>query len=579
MRLGAVAAALLAGAASASCSSVPGFFAADNWSANGPMPSGPPPSLTEAQREFPAFRSAPLTPASLMAHTATLSSDQFEGRAPGTPGETLTISYISRAFASVGLQPGVAGSDGLASSYLQDVPMVTAALINRPMLSIGNDIYQYETDFVAWTKSQQDIVELRNAELVFVGYGVVSPELGWNDYAGVDMRGKIAVILVNDADFETGDNRGFGGRAMSYYGRWTYKFEEAARQGAAGALLIHEDAAAGYGWPVIVSSWTRPQQDLARADASASRMTVEGWIQNQVARRLFSQAGLDLDAEKRRAQRPDFAPVSLRQNAAIDLVTSFRTTLSHNVIGVLPGRERAQEAVLYSAHWDHLGHCAPVNGDDICNGAIDNSTGIAGLIELARRYAGGGALQRSVAFIAFTGEESGLLGSEYYAQHPIFAPADTAALINMDGLAVNGIAREINVIGYGQTDLQDVLTIEAANQGRTVAREPFPERGSFYRSDQFSLARIGVPVLYTSPGLTLFDGEAERGRALAASYAAERYHKPDDEFSPDWDMSGAMRDLQLLYAVGHQTADSASWPQWSANSEFRSIREASRRER
>jgi Zn-dependent M28 family amino/carboxypeptidase len=570
MKLGAVAAALLAGSASAGCTS---FFAADDWSAHGVMPSGPPPSLTAAQREFPAFRTAPLTPAALMSHVSTLASDQFEGRAPGTPGEALTIGYISRAFASVGLQPGLAGHDGAAPSYLQDVPIITSSLVNRPVLSIGADAYQYERDFVAWTRRQQDVVTLRNAELVFVGYGVVSPELGWNDYGDADMRGKIAVILINDADFETGDNRGFGGRAMSYYGRWTYKFEEAARQGAAGALIIHEEAAAGYGWPVILSSWMRPQYDLVRANAGASRLGVEGWMQSQVARRLFSQAGLDLDTERRRAQRPDFAPVSLRQTATIDLVTSFRTTSSHNVIGVLPGGERPREAVLYSAHWDHLGHCAPVNGDDICNGAVDNATGVAGLIELARRYAGAGPLERSVAFIAFTGEESGLLGSEYYAHNPVFAPTETAALINMDGLSVAGMSREINVIGYGQTDLQDLLSTAAIAQGRSIVREPFPERGSFYRSDQFNLARIGVPVLYTSPGLNLFDGGTEHGRALSIAYLSERYHKPDDEFSRDWDMSGAMRDLQLLYTVGRQVADSETWPQWSANSEFRHIRE------
>lgn len=580
MRLGRVAAALLAGTASAGCSSLGGFFAADDWSAHGPMPSGPPPSLTAAQREFPAFRNAPLTPPALLAHVSTLASDQFEGRAPATAGEDLTISYISRAFASLGLQPGVPGQGGAAASYLQEVPIVTATLINRPTLQIGTDAYQYETDFVAWTKRQQDIIELHDAELVFVGYGIVSPELGWNDYAGLDLAGKIAVILVNDPDFETGDNRGFGGRAMTYYGRWTYKFEEAARHGAAGALIIHEDAAAAYGWPVVVSSWTGPQHALVSAEPGADHVEVEGWIQNSVARRLFSQAGLDFDAEKARAQRPDFTPVSLGQTASIDLVTQFNVSMSHNVIGVLPGQDRPQEAVVYGAHWDHLGHCAPVDGDDICNGALDNASGVAGLIELARRFTGSSArVQRSVVFAAFTGEESGLLGSEYYAEHPTFTPADIAAMINMDGLSIGGISREINVIGYGQDGLQDMLATAAAAQGRAIARDPFPERGSFYRSDQLNFARIGVPVLYTSAGLDLFDGGVERGRSLANAYLTQRYHKPDDEVTSDWDMTGAMRDLQLLYNVGRGVADSDNWPQWSPSSEFRTVREASRRDR
>ncbi|MDX2274784.1 MAG: M28 family metallopeptidase [Hyphomonadaceae bacterium] len=580
MRLTAVAAALLAGTASAGCSSVGGFFAPDDWSARGPMPSGPAPSLTAAQGEFPAFRSAPLTPPALLSHISTLSSDQFGGRAPGTAGEDLTISYISRAFAALGLQPGVPGRDGVAPSYLQEVPIVTATLINQPVLQVGADAFQYGADFVAWTRRGQEVLELRDAELVFVGYGVVSPELGWNDYAGADLTGKIAVILVNDPDFETGDNRGFSGRAMTYFGRWTYKIEEAARHGAAGVLLIHEDAAAGYGWPVVVSSWSGPQHDLVRADGGASNVAVEGWIQNAVARRLFAQAGLDFDAEKRRAQRPDFSAVPLNQTASIDLVTQFTMTMSHNVVGVLPGAERPQETVVYGAHWDHLGQCPPVNGDDICNGAQDNASGVAGLIELARRFASTSARpQRSVAFIAFTAEESGLLGSAYYAEHPIFAPADTAAMINMDGLSNRGIAREIAVVGYGQTDLQDLLVTAATAQGRTVAREPYPERGSYYRSDQLNFARIGVPVLYTSPGLDLFDGGVERGRALASTFLTERYHKPDDELTSDWDMSGAMRDLQLLYTVGRQVAEGSTWPQWSPNSEFRAIREASRRDR
>ena len=540
-----------------------------------PLPP-PPPSMYGAARDFPAFAHAPLTPQALMAHVGRLASDEFEGRAPATRGETLTIDYISRAFAAAGLAPGAPGQNGAAASWVQEVPISIAEVTDNPTLRLGQNVYAYGSDFVAWTKRIQPHVALHSAALVFVGYGVVAPENNWNDYAGVDMRGKIAVILINDPDFDTGDNRGFGGRAMTYYGRWTYKLEEAARQGAAGALIVHEDAAAAYPWAVVQSSWTGPQHDLVRADGGASRVLVEGWIQNRIAQELFAGAGLDLAVERARARQRGFTPVSLNATGSIVLTTRIETSLSRNVIGVLRGRERPQEAVLYGAHWDHLGRCTPVDGDDICNGALDNATGVAGLIELARRFASEGRLERSLAFIAFTAEESGLLGSAYYAEHPAFAPAQTAAMINMDGLSVVGPARDMIVVGYGQTDLDQLLAQAAAGQERTITPEAFPERGYFYRSDHFNLARIGVPVLYASSGLDLYAGGIERGRALSDAYTAGRYHKPADEITPDWDMTGAMRDLQLLHAVGRQVADSAAWPSWRADSEFRAVRDASR---
>ncbi|GAN00049.1 peptidase [alpha proteobacterium U9-1i] len=558
----AVAAALALGG----CSMVRGMWP---WTEENPPTTIEAPTVTADAGAFAAFQHAPMTPAALMAHVERLASDEFEGRAPGTRGEELTVDYISRAFAALGLQPGNNGS------WTQDVPIATATVTNNPTLRLGEHSYVFGTDFVAWTKRLEPTTSVHDAELVFVGYGIVSAENNWNDYAGVDVRGKVAVILVNDPDFDTGDNRGFGGRAMTYYGRWTYKLEEAARQGAAGAIIVHEDAAAAYGWGTVQSSWSGPQVDLLRADRGASRVAVEGWIQNGVAQLLFQRAGLNFAEERRRAQNPGFTAVSLNQTLSIDLETSITESLSRNVIGVLPGRERPQEAMLYTAHWDHLGRCTPVDGDDICNGALDNATGVAGLIELARRFASEPRTERSIAFISFTAEESGLLGSAYYASHPIFAPTSTAAAINMDGLSTYGMARDITVIGYGQTNLDQMLAEAAAGQRRVVTPDGTPERGSYYRSDHFNLAKIGIPSLYVNTGLDLYVGGTERGRAVSTDYIAQRYHKPDDELRPDWDMTGAMRDLQLLHDVGHRVADSAIWPEWRPSSEFRAIRDAS----
>jgi Zn-dependent M28 family amino/carboxypeptidase len=512
---------------------------------------------------------APLSPGALLAHVNVLASDEFEGRSPGTRGEDLTIQYITQQFYAAGLQPGVNGG------WVQDVPMATAEVTNNPTLQIGDNTYAYGADFVAWTKRQdQPRISLENAELVFVGYGVTAPENNWDDWGDVDVRGKIVVILINDPDFDTGDDRGFGGRRMTYYGRWTYKYEEAARRGAAGALIIHEDAAAAYPWAVVNSSWTGPQYDLVRSDRGAGRVGVEGWITNQVARDLFTRAGLDFDEQRRRAQSRGFTPVSLNQRASIALETRIETHASRNVIGIIPGSTRPNEAVLYGAHWDHLGRCTPVNGDDICNGALDNATGVAGLIELARQFRADGPTERSVAFIAFTGEESGLLGSQYYAEHQIFEPRNTAAMINMDGLSVVGPAHNVTVVGYGQNDLQDRLAEAARGQGRVISPEAFPERGSFYRSDHFNLAKTGVPVLYAGSGNDLVNGGAERSRELSEAFIANRYHKPDDEVQPDWNLTGAEQDLRLLYAVGRGVADGDAWPAWSASSEFRAARTA-----
>lgn len=531
----------------------------------------PPPPNAEA------FAAAPLSPEALISHTRVLASDEFEGRAPGTEGERLTVDYVSRAFAAAGLQPGVTLADG-TRSWTQETQLSAATLTNTPTLTLsgrdGAREYAYATQFSTWTRRVEPVVDIQNAELVFVGYGVNAPELGWNDYEGVDVRGKIVVILINDPDFETGDDRGFGGRAMTYYGRWTYKFEEAGRQGAAGALIVHETAPAAYPWAVIQSATGSTRWDVVRANGGADRAGFDGWINNDVAMETFRRAGLDFNQLKARAQTRGFRAVPMNLRGAVRLETEIETRTTSNIVGVLPGTERPDETLIYTAHWDHLGRCPPVDGDDICNGAFDNASGTAGLIELARRFHAEGAPDRSVAFIALTAEEQGLLGALYYMQHPLFAPRNTVAAINMDGINAFGRTRDIEVRGYGQSEMDGLLTTAIEAQGRRVAPDSSPEAGYYYRSDHLHFAQLGIPVLYTSRGIDMVDGGIEQGRAFAQRYVAEVYHKPSDEVTDAWDMSGGAEDLAALYAVGRRLADSNEWPQWSANSEFRAARTA-----
>ncbi|MEZ5956225.1 MAG: M28 family metallopeptidase [Hyphomonadaceae bacterium] len=530
--------------------------------------------------DIAAFQHAPLSSQALIEHVRVLASDEFEGRAPGTNGERLTIEYLQRAFAAAGLEPGVTLPDG-TRSWVQETPLVAATLTAPPTLTIsgrdGARNYTYATQFSAWTRRLDPTVDIQNAPLVFVGYGINAPELGWNDYEGVDMRGKIAVILINDPDFETGDDRGFGGRAMTYYGRWTYKFEEAGRQGAAGAIIIHETAPAAYPWAVIQSSTGSARWDVVRADRGASRAGFEGWMTNEVAMETFRRANLDFDELKSRAQRPGFRAVRMNLNGSMRLETRTEERTTYNVVGVLRGTQRPDETLMYSAHWDHLGRCPVIDGDDICNGALDNATGTAALIELARRFSAAGRPERSVAFIALTAEEQGLLGALYYMQHPVFAPRNTVAAINMDGINNAGRTRDIEIVGYGKSEMDDLITQAVQAQGRRVAPDSSPEAGYFYRSDHLHFAQLGIPVLYTSNGVDMVEGGVERGNAINAAYVANNYHKPSDELTEDWDMSGGAEDLEALYTVGRGLADSERWPEWRANAEFRAAREESRR--
>lgn len=524
---------------------------------------------------------APMSADGLMEHIRVLASDEFEGRAPGTNGERLTLAYLERAFADAGLQPGVVNADG-SRSWLQPTPLVAATLTNTPTLTFsgrdGARNYTYATQFSAWTRRLDPRVSVENAPLVFVGYGINAPELGWNDYEGVDVRGKIVVMLINDPDFETGDDRGFGGRAMTYYGRWTYKFEEAGRQGAAGAIIIHETAPAAYPWTVIQSATGSARWDVRRADRGANRAGFEGWVTRDVAQETFRRAGLNLDQLKARAQTRGFRAVPMGNlTGSLALETRVEERITYNVVGVLPGRTRPSEHVIYTAHWDHLGRCPAVNGDDICNGALDNATGTSALIELARAYQAQGAPERSVMFIALTAEEQGLLGALHYMQAPIIAPRDTVAAINMDGLNNFGRTHDIEVRGLGKSQMDDLITEAARARGRRVEPDSAPEAGYFYRSDHLHFAQLGIPVLYTSRGTDMVEGGEERGRQFHQAYVANDYHKPSDQVTDAWDMSGGAEDVALLYDVGRRIADSNIWPQWRENAEFRAVRTQSGR--
>ncbi|HYD12220.1 MAG TPA: M28 family peptidase [Allosphingosinicella sp.] len=509
--------------------------------------------------------------------TQTLSSDEFQGRAPGTEGETRTVAFLSQEFRRAGLQPGNNGS------WTQDVPLVEITLQGAPALRVTgpnntNLNFAYRTDYIGASYRAQPHVAVNNSDLVFVGYGINAPELGWNDYAGVDVRGKTVVILINDPDWQSQGLEGtFNGRAMTYYGRWTYKFEEAARQGAAAALIVHDTAPASYGWPTVENSWSGPQLYMQSANGGADQTAMNGWLQNAAARRLLAAGGYDLEALQRAAREPGFRAVALTGlKASVALDNRLRNAASRNVIGILPGRSRPNEYVLYTAHWDHLGVCAETGADRICNGATDNASGTAALVALAEAHARAGRADRTLVFLAVTAEESGLLGSAYYAAHPIFPLAQTAGGFNMDSLNLAGAARDFVSIGGGKSELDAWLARAAARAGIRVSPEPTPEAGYYFRSDQFSLAKMGVPMLYGRGGEDLVNGGPEAGRAASQDYRTHRYHQVGDEYNPNWDWAGALTDVRVYYEVGRALAMSTEWPNWYQNDAFRAIRDRSR---
>ncbi len=504
-----------------------------------------------------------------------LSSDAYEGRAPTTPGEAKTLAYIVERFKAAGLKPGNKGS------WFQDVPVVEMNASNVSSLSFAGGkaplALDYRRDMVIATYRVTPKVDVKNSPVVFVGYGINAPERGWNDYAGLDVRGKTVVILVNDPDWETPGRSGlFEGKAMTYYGRWTYKFEEAARQGAAAAIIVHDTEPAAYGWGVVQSSWTGPQVELDAKGDHLDQSQAIGWMQLDKARALFASAGKDFDALQAAAKQKGFRAVPLGVKASVSFTNTIKRQASKNVIGVLPGMAAPDDYVFYTAHWDHLGRCDAVNGDDICNGAVDNASGIAGLVALAEAHAKAGPARRSVAFMAVTAEESGLLGSQYYAEHPIYPLRETVGGVNMDSLNVNGRTRDFVVTGAGKSELEDMIVPLAAAQGRVVKPEPNPERGGYFRSDHFSFAKLGVPMLDAGSGEDLVNGGSAAGHAAALDYIANRYHKPQDEYDARWDWSGAVEDLTLYFRLGRQLADGDAWPNWYKTAEFRAIRDTSR---
>lgn len=509
--------------------------------------------------------------------TRTLSSDAFDGRMPGTEGEVRTLDYLVEQFRAAGLQPGNNGS------YLQDVPLIEITGSNHAPMRVGGRSFAFGSDWVGVSYRQTPRTAIENSEIVFVGYGINAPERGWNDYEGVDMRGKTALILVNDPDWASDSLTGtFGGRAMTYYGRWTYKFEEAARQGAAAAIIVHETAPASYGWNVVQSSWTGPQAyaDTGQGPVGEGPTAMNGWVQQETARGIFAEAGQDMAAAVAAAARPGFRAMPLGVTMSTGFDNAFRSFASHNVIGVLPGTSRADEYVLHTAHWDHLGRCtANSAGDDICNGAIDNATGTAALVALAQAHARSGGTARSQVFLAVTAEEQGLLGSAYYAANPVFPLDATVGGINVDALYVMGAARDVTVIGGGKSELDQYLAAGLAAQGRVETADANPQAGRYYRSDHFSLAKLGVPMLYVKSGETLVAGGAEAGHAWYTNYNTNRYHGPEDEYDESWDWAGVAQDLQLYFAIGRALGNSTDWPNWLPGDEFRATRDASCRAR
>ncbi len=531
----------------------------------------------------------PIDPARLSAHVKELSSDAYEGRGPATPAEAKTLSYIIDQFKGAGLQPGGDKLKSGGRAWTQDAPLRRFEVMGAMQLGFsdkaGKRTLTAGEDAVAHTLVPTTHVDISKAPLVFVGYGVKAPERGWDDFKGVNLKGKIAVVLINDPDFETPAGHPttgkFDGKAMTYYGRWTYKYEEAARQGALGMLIVHEAAGASYGWATVKNSNSAPQFDVVRSAPTKSHPKLEGWIQRAQAVDLFRRAGLDFEVEKARAQTAAFRPVTLKgETFSAHYKVAATTIVSHNVVAVLPGKTHADEYVFYSAHWDHLGVGLPdAKGDRIYNGAVDNAGGIASIIELARTFASQPRTERTVGFIAFTAEEKGLLGSEYYASHPLYPAAKTVAVFNRDGLEVNGPARDISTSGNGKLSLQDDIAAAAQAQGRRFTPDAVPEAGHFFRSDHFPLAKRGIPAVSVNGGLDLYNGGEAAGRAAEIDYTVHRYHQPADEWKADWDLRGQAIDDGLIYGIGRDLANSRRWPDWQAGSEFKAVRAATAAER
>jgi Zn-dependent M28 family amino/carboxypeptidase len=521
----------------------------------------------------------------LLSHIRTLSSDNFEGRGPGSKGEQLSIQYIQDQFKQAGLEPG--NPDG---TYLQNVPLVGITPDPAMKLTLtghGSTLQpKFQDDYIAWTKRVVDQSSI-DADMIFVGYGVQAPEFNWDDFKGVDVRGKVIVVLVNDPqvpdpkDPTKLDPNVFGGNAMTYYGRWTYKFEKAAEMGAAGVFIVHNTALAGYPWQVVRGSWGAEQFDLSTPDKNMKRAAIEGWLSEPEATALFKQAGQNIDALRKAAISRDFKPVPLGIHAKLTINNKLHEIDSHNVIAKLTGSDPQlkNEYVIYTAHWDHFGIGPEVNGDKIYHGAVDNASGVAALIEIAKAYKQlKTPPKRTMLFLSVTAEEQGLLGSRYYAEHPLYRLSHTAANINMDAMNVLGRTRDIVIVGMGKSSLDQLVADLARQQGRTVKGDPEPEKGFYYRSDHFNFAKHGVPAFDPDQGVDFIGKPAGWGMKMRDDYTQNNYHKPSDVIRDYWDLSGMVEDCQLFLLVGYNVANAAEPPTWNEGAEFKGVRDASIRD-
>ncbi len=503
-----------------------------------------------------------ISEADLREHVKTLASDEFEGRQPTTIGEEKTLAYLTKHFKKWGYQPGN------GDSYLQAVELLKIEADPNVTLTIGDDQFEYKENMVVGTSREQKSVSLDNSELVFVGYGVNAPEYNWNDYEGIDVKGKTVVILVNDPGFANPDGDKFQGKTMTYYGRWTYKYEEASRQGAAGALIVHETAPASYGWSVVANSWSGPQYKLVQPDGNKGRVAIEGWLSLDAAKSVFKKAGYDFDKLKEKANKGPTTQ-ALGTKASVTVNSSLKRSTSYNFIATLPGSSAKDEHVIYTAHWDHLGKDPSKEGDNIYNGAHDNATGTAGIMEIAKAFSSlKTAPKRSVSFLFVTAEEQGLLGSQYYAENPVYPLDKTVANLNIDAMNIMGKTKDVSVVGFGKSELEKYLGKAAKRQNRYLAQEGFPQAGYYYRSDHFSLAKVGVPALYAKGGDIPLNDEVAKYKKKMTVIQRGCYHQVCDQYRKGWDFGGIIEDTQMYFEVGYDIANSKDWPKWNKTSEF-----------
>lgn len=510
----------------------------------------------------------------LAQHIEVLASDEFEGRLPFTIGEEKTIAYIEDQFKALGLEPGN------GDTYFQEVPLVeiSSRVTGDMVIAKSADSVKIQPafgeEFVALTRRVEENIKVEGSPLVFAGYGIVAPEYNWNDYEGIDVKGKTVVVMVNDPGYGSDDVSFFKGNTMTYYGRWTYKYEEAAKQGATGVLIVHDTGPAGYPWGVVKGGWTGPSQYMKAADNNKSRCAFEGWLSLEAATELLTFAELDI-ALLEQAKAPGFKPVPLNNlKIWLGLDNQIKEDVSRNVVGLLPGTDLADEYLIYTGHWDHMGIGGAIDGDSIYNGAVDNASGIAAMIEIAEAYTKAKQQpRRSIVFLAVTAEEQGLLGSAYYAANPIYAPSKTVANINMDALSNFGPTRDLIVIGYGQSELDAYAEAAAAKQDRYIVPDLEPEKGYFFRSDHFNFAKIGVPALYAEGGSDSREHGKEWGQEQKDKYISDKYHQPSDEYDGNWDLSGMVEDCQLFFEVGYQLSLEDTFPKWKEGSEFKAARE------